>query len=84
LYNTNDLRFISPVHTYLFNGKAGFLVFVDDGRVWMPEEKSDTWHVAYGGGVILAPFNFAYADATYGLSKKEHTIQVRVNFLINP
>ena len=78
-YNTNDLRFISPVHTYIFNGKAGLLVFFDNGRVWMPGENSSTWHTGVGGGIILVPFDFIYVDATYGVSEnKEHQIQVRI------
>lgn len=81
-YNTNDLRFISPVHTRFFVGKAGLLAFIDNGRVWMPGEKSNTWHTAYGGGIILAPLNMVYADFNYGRSKKESTIQVRVTFFI--
>jgi hypothetical protein len=81
-YNNNDIRFISPVHTHFFAGKAGFLVFVDNGRVWLPGEESNTWHMAYGAGLILAPFNFAYADFNYGRSKNEGTLQVRVTFSI--
>ncbi|HEY2727778.1 MAG TPA: hypothetical protein VGI61_11430, partial [Parafilimonas sp.] len=57
----------------------GVLAFFDDGRVWMPGENSNTWHTAVGGGVILAPFNFLYVDATYGVSaNKESSIQVRL------
>jgi len=78
-YNTNDLRFISPVHSHIFNGKAGLLAFFDNGRVWMPGESSNTWHTAVGGGIILAPFNALYLDATYGVSaNKESSIQVRI------
>jgi outer membrane protein assembly factor BamA len=81
-YNTNDLRYISSVHTHLFAGKAGVQVFVDNGRVWLPGEESNTWHMAYGAGIILAPFNIAYADFNYGRSKNEGTFQVRVTFSI--
>jgi hypothetical protein len=77
-YNTNDLRFISNVKTYIFTGKAGLLAFVDDGRVWMPGENSNTWHVGYGGGIILAPFNKILAEVTYGLSKEDKLVQLRV------
>ncbi len=80
VYNTNDLRFISPVHSYLFNGKAGLQVFFDDGRVWIPGEKSDLWHTAYGAGFILAPFDFLYADFNYGRSQNESSIQVRITY----
>ncbi|MGN6353731.1 MAG: hypothetical protein ACTHLB_10095 [Parafilimonas sp.] len=79
-YNTNDLRFISPFHSWSFNGKAGFLIFCDDGRVWLPGEKSNPLHIAYGAGLIVAPFNLIYLDATFGFYKNENTLQVRATF----
>ena len=78
-YNSNEFRFISKVRSYLFNGKAGLLAFVDDGRVWMPSEKSNTLHVGYGGGVILDPFNFIFVDITYGFSDEDQLLQFRLN-----
>ncbi len=81
-YNSNELRFISNVKTYLMNGKAGLLVFVDDGRVWMPGEKSDTWHVGYGAGILVAPFNKLMFDVTYGISKEDKLIQLRISLAL--
>ncbi|MEO8765695.1 MAG: BamA/TamA family outer membrane protein [Ginsengibacter sp.] len=78
-YNSNELRFISKIRSYLLNGKAGLLAFVDDGRVWMPNQKSDIWHVGYGGGIVVAPFNFVLIDVTYGFSKEDNLLQLRVN-----
>lgn len=78
-YNCNEFRFLSDVRSYIFNGKAGLLAFVDDGRVWMPEEKSDILHVGYGGGILLAPFNFLLADITYGFSNEDRIFQLRFN-----
>ena len=52
------------------NGKFGLVAFIDDGRVWMPGEQSDKWHVGYGGGVLLAPFNRFTFSATYGISEE--------------
>ena len=78
-YNSNELRFISKLKSYLLNGKAGLLAFVDDGRVWMPLEKSDKWHVGYGGGIVLAPFNFIFVDITYGISNEDKLLQLRLN-----
>lgn len=76
-YNSNELRFISKVKNYFYSGKAGLLAFVDQGRVWMPDEKSNVMHVGYGGGVFLAPFNKIAADITYGFSKEDHLVQFR-------
>ncbi len=77
-YNSNELRFISDIKTYIMNGKAGLLVFVDDGRVWVPQEKSSVWHVGYGGGILVAPFNKVLFDVTYGISDEDKVIQLRL------
>ena len=77
-YNSNELRFISKVKSYLFSGKAGLLVFVDDGRVWMPLEKSNIWHTGYGAGIVLAPFNLILVDITYGFSNEDRLLQFRM------
>jgi Omp85 superfamily domain len=78
-YNSNELRFISNVRSYIFNGKAGLLAFVDDGRVWMPGEKSNILHTGYGGGIVLAPFNLVFVDITYGFSNEDRLLQFRLN-----
>ncbi|MEP7229964.1 MAG: BamA/TamA family outer membrane protein [Ginsengibacter sp.] len=81
-YNSNELRFISKFKTYLVNGKAGLLVFVDEGRVWIPQEKSSTWHVGYGGGILFAPFNKVLFDVTYGISDEDKLIQLRLSLTL--
>jgi len=78
-WNTHDLRFISNVKSFFFNGKAGLIAFFDNGRVWMPGENSNTWHTDVGGGITVAPFNKALIDVTYGFAKDEKTINVRFN-----
>ncbi|MEP6595574.1 MAG: BamA/TamA family outer membrane protein [Ginsengibacter sp.] len=77
-YNSNELRFITNVNTYLMNGKAGLVAFFDDGRVWMPGEISNSWHSGYGGGILVAPFNIMFFDITYGVSEETTQIQMRV------
>ena len=54
--------------TYRYSGKFGLLALYDIGRVWMPGETSKTWHSAYGGGLILAPFNKMSVSVGYGIS----------------
>ncbi len=78
-WNMNDLRFISNIKSYIYNGKAGLIAFFDDGRVWLPGEKSNLLHTDFGGGIILAPFNKILADITYGISKDDKVINVRIN-----
>ncbi len=50
----------SDVRLSLRKVNAGFLPFIpgifagfDYGRVWMPDEDSNTWHNSYGGGLFL-------------------------------
>jgi len=78
-YNSNEVRFITKLKSYILNGKIGLLAFVDDGRVWMPGERSNTWHTGYGGGILLAPFDFVLFDVTYGFSKEDNLLQIRLN-----
>ncbi|HEX7903964.1 MAG TPA: ShlB/FhaC/HecB family hemolysin secretion/activation protein, partial [Chitinophagaceae bacterium] len=79
-YNNNELRLILNTSNHLFNGKIGVLAFVDQGRVWQPGEISDTWHVGYGGGFFVAPFNRILLNASYGISKDDRVIHFRVGF----
>ena len=76
--NSNELRFITNMRSYMMNGKIGLTVFYDQGRVWQPGETSGTWHTDYGGGLLLAPFNALLANIAYGISKEKRMIQVRI------
>jgi hypothetical protein len=78
-YNSNELRFISKIKSYILNGKAGLVAFVDDGRVWMPNENTDKWHIGYGGGIVIAPFNLMFFDITYGFSDEDKVLELRLN-----
>jgi len=78
-YNNNELRFIFNIKGYAYKGKIGVLGFYDDGRVWMPGETSNKWHTAYGGGIILVPFNKLSLKATYGISPEISVIQISAN-----
>lgn len=77
-YNSNELRYISKVKSYLFNGKAGLVAFFDNGKVWMPSQKSSTLHTGYGGGVVLSPYNKIAADITYSISEEIRLVQIRI------
>jgi hypothetical protein len=78
-YNNNELRFITDLKTYLVNGKIGFLVFFDDGRVWIPNENSNVLHTSYGGGILIAPYHLINLTVTYGISKETRLFQVKIN-----
>ncbi len=80
-YNNTELRYISKVRSYIFNGQAGLMAFMDNGRVWMPGETSNKFHSSFGGGILLAPFNLASVAITYGISNEIKMLQIRVGKL---
>ena len=73
-YNNNELQYLFNFRNVVFSGKAGLMVFADQGRVWLDHERSDIWHYGYGGGIILAPFNKIYIAVMYGTSPENKTI----------
>lgn len=77
-YNTNELRYITTIRTHFLYAKAGLLVFFDDGRVWMPNENSNTLHTSYGAGILFAPFRKISATVTYGISNESRLVQASV------
>ncbi len=80
-YGNTELRYIKNVRSYIFNGQAGLMAFVDNGRVWLPGENSSKMHTAYGAGILLAPFNLVSASVTYGVSKEIKIVQLRLGIL---
>ncbi len=74
VYDQNELRYIFPVKSWIFNGRAGIFAHYDVGRVWLDGEDSNTWHSGYGAGVIISPFNFATFQVSYSASKNENRI----------
>jgi hemolysin activation/secretion protein len=77
-YNDNELRWIPDVNAYIFKGKIGLIGFVDNGRVWMPSENSNEWHLGYGGGLLISPFNKLSATIYYGISEDDRLIHIRL------
>ena len=81
-YQNTELRFkLQNLQGYFFRGNWGLLGFVDNGRVWIPEEASDTWHFGYGGGIWFLPYNKLAFAATYGASKEDSFIYLKADFL---
>lgn len=83
VYNSNELRFITNLRTYLVTGKIGIFGFFDQGRVWMPGERSNTWHISYGPGIIIAPFNKYNLSVSYGITKEIRQVQLRLNRILS-
>ena len=80
-YNGTDLRWIFNTRNYIFNGKIGLIAFFDNGRVWQPSVNSEQWHIGYGGGIMLAPFNKVALSVYYGLSEETSRFHIRLGKL---
>ncbi|MCW3073758.1 MAG: hypothetical protein JWP69_827 [Flaviaesturariibacter sp.] len=78
----NELRLMVNTRNPLFNGKIGLLGFVDEGRVWNPGEASDQWHIGYGAGFFVVPFNRFVLGVNYGISKEDKLFHIRFGKLL--
>lgn len=76
VYNNNDISWQTNFRSRLVNGKLGILLLFDQGRVWMPNEVSNSWHNAYGLGLSLAPFNLFSATISYAVSPDGGIVQI--------
>lgn len=82
VFNNTEVRFkVSSFKGYVLGGQYGLLAFVDNGRVWMPDEKSNEWHYGYGGGVWVLIYKRLPLTATYGVSKEDRLINIKAGFL---
>ena len=71
VFNNVELRLkLTEFQTYLFPGTLGLQLFHDVGRVWMDDEKSNTWYNGYGLGLWLAPANAFVATASISHSRE--------------
>ncbi len=77
-YNQNELRFITNFRSKIFNGKIGAFALYDQGRVWLKGEKSNKLQSAYGGGIILSPFNRLSVTAAVAASDADSNIHVGI------
>lgn len=75
-YNQNELRFITDVRSFRYNGKLGLFGHYDIGRVWLDGEKSDNWHSGYGAGIIIAPFNRIAVSVSYSISREDNNVHL--------
>ena len=69
--NANELQWLFNIRSHLLNGKAGIFGLFDQGRVWHPASPSNTWHTAYGGGIMLSPFNKVLFALSMAKAKNE-------------
>lgn len=81
-YDNAELRFrLSRLKGYILRGEYGLLTFFDNGRVWVPNESSNTWHYGYGGGIWFLPYNRIAFTATYGVSTEGNRLNIKAGFL---
>lgn len=81
-YNNLDLRVqLLDFAGYLAFGKAGMLGFLDNGRVWTDDERSDVWHQGYGFGGWVELFEATLITATADFSDEERLFSLRLGFL---
>lgn len=80
-YQSTDLKWrlkqyvtaITPITIGVFGG-------FDYGRVWMPDEDSNTWHTSVGGGFWIGSLNAFSVNAGYFVSEEDAIIQVGLGF----
>ncbi len=71
-YQNTDLRFrLKRLKTGLLPVTMGIYAGYDYGRVWLPNEDSDTWHTSYGGGFFfnatdIVSMTLAYFESVDG------------------
>lgn len=81
-YQNTDLRLkLTSFKSYLFPGDIGIHGFIDNGRVWMDGENSDTWHTSYGGGIWISPFHSILFTTTFEKSDENKIVSFHMNFL---
>ena len=82
VYNNNELRIpFANLNGYILRGKLGVTLFSDNGRVWVDGEESDRWHVGYGGGLWIVPYQRISFTANFGISNEDKVLYVRAGFL---
>ena len=80
LFGNAELRMHLFNFQLISRNKLGLIGFSEAGRVYIDEEKSDTWHYGYGGGISVSfakPQNLI--SATVGISD-ENEMRYVVNF----
>jgi len=80
-YNNIELRGkLFEFSNYLLGGEAGFLGFLDHGRVWADDENSNAWHFGYGGGAWVSLFDITVIRGSIGFSEGEWNLLLGAGF----
>jgi hypothetical protein len=82
IYNNTELRIkLFNFRSYLFPGQFGVLSFIDHGKVFIDNEKSNKWHQSYGGGLWISPMDQVVITGIYSESDEEKIFALNLNFL---
>ena len=82
VYGNTEVRLnFGTANLYLLKGQLGLLAFSDVGRVWIPNEESNTLHWGYGGGLFFVPYNKIAFTITYGASTEDQFVILKAGFL---
>jgi len=80
-FHTSDLRLeLGKVKNSIIPFRYGMLGGFDYGRVWLPNENSDTWHTSYGGGFWLNGINVVTAKLSYFYSSEGGRVSFGLGF----
>ncbi len=79
--NTEIRSKLLEINSYFIPGTLGILALVDHGRVWIPNESSNTWHYALGGGLWYNFFDRVVVSVTYGNSDVDDSFSLVLGFL---
>ncbi len=80
LYGNLELRFWIPMRaTPILPVRLGLFTFAEAGRVWWEDEDSDTWHPAYGGGLMAQLVGMPITASVSAAGGDEGT---RINFVM--
>ncbi len=80
-YHNNDLRWrlftsANQIIPFTFGLTGGF----DYGRVWLKGEKSNTWHIGYGGGFWVAPIDYLVLSTGFYHSNDDNILIFTLGF----
>jgi hypothetical protein len=53
------------------------------GRVWVKGEKSNKWHLDYGGGFYYTPYNAVLISVLGAMSEEERLINISIGAGLN-
>lgn len=80
-FHNTDIRVgLASARNYFLPMDIGVIGFFDHGRVWLEGEDNDDWHVGYGGGLLLRPYETLVLSLTYSLSKEFNIFEFKVGF----